>query len=324
VAVPGKSTVECRVSRAYRGKLDTQPDVAIARLAAEQWGVVSLHELLQCGVSDDGVERRVKSGRLHRIHRGVYAVGHPNIPLEGRFLAATKACGPTVALSHYSAAALWGLVDWDDRRLEVTVPGPATRTHPGIRVHRSATLARDDVTRRHGIWTTTPARTILDLSGRLDEEELEAVIAEAHTQDKTITNQLTDLLTLHRYHRGIASLRALMESHREPKRTRSRWERRLLKLIRQRGLPEPQTNAKVHGHEVDLYFPDHQLVVEFDSFTFHSSRRAFETDRYRDQRLAARGIVVLRVTWLQLTRTPEQVVDRIAQALSLRSARARG
>ncbi|HKE81114.1 MAG TPA: hypothetical protein VKB54_17485 [Solirubrobacteraceae bacterium] len=62
------------------------------------------------------------------MHRAVYAVGHANPPLEGRFLAAVKACGPGAALSHFSAAALWGFVDWDARRFEVTVPG--TRSAP--------------------------------------------------------------------------------------------------------------------------------------------------------------------------------------------------
>ena len=138
-----------------------KPDTAIARLAAEQWGVLSLHDLLQCGVSAGGVKRRLQSGRLHRLHRGVYAVGHPNIPLEGHFLAATKACGPTAVLSHYSAATLWGLVDWDDRRPEVIAA--TVKDHTGIRSHRSRTLRREDVTRRQGIPVTTPARTIRDL-----------------------------------------------------------------------------------------------------------------------------------------------------------------
>ena len=150
--------------------------------------------------------------------------------------------------------------------------------------------------------------------------ELESIVAEAHAQDRRITARLEALLTRHRHRRGVAPLRALIDSHREPQRTRSRAERRLLNRIRKRGLPHPAANERVAGHEVDLLWAEEKLIVEFDSFRFHSSRRAFETDRRRDQDLAALGYIVIRVTWLQLTREPESTVDRIAAALTLRSA----
>jgi predicted transcriptional regulator of viral defense system len=123
-------------------KLDTRPDVRVARLAADAWGVLSLDELYACGLSDDAASDRVRSGRLHRLHRGVYAVGHASVTVEGRFLAAVKACGPRAVLSHRAAAALWGFMDWDHRHPEVTVVGSATSVHRGIRVHRTATLDR--------------------------------------------------------------------------------------------------------------------------------------------------------------------------------------
>jgi hypothetical protein len=104
---------EHRVRRPSTDQLDTRPDVLVARVAAEQWGVLSVEELRQCGLSRDGIAVRVRNGQLHPMHRGVYAVGHDNPPLAGRFLAAVKACGPRAVLSHYSAAALWGIVAWD-------------------------------------------------------------------------------------------------------------------------------------------------------------------------------------------------------------------
>jgi Transcriptional regulator, AbiEi antitoxin len=100
------------------------PDLLVAVRAAGEWGVLSPIELRACGLSAKGIAVRARQGRLHRIHRGVYAVGHAGVPLEGRFLAAVKACGPGAVLSHYSAAALWGLVDWDDRRIQVIVTSP--------------------------------------------------------------------------------------------------------------------------------------------------------------------------------------------------------
>ena len=89
-----------------RKEPDNDADRNVAWLASEEWGVLSLEELRRCGVTEDKVFRRVRRGRLHVLHRGVYAVGHPNVPLEGRFLAAVKACGSGAVLSHLSAAAL--------------------------------------------------------------------------------------------------------------------------------------------------------------------------------------------------------------------------
>jgi predicted transcriptional regulator of viral defense system len=128
-----------RASRPRADKVDNGADLRVASRAAEQWGVLSLDELRACGLSRDAVVVRASNGRLHRLHRAVYAVGHDNPPLEGRFLAAVKACGPDAVLSHFSAAALLGLIPWENRYLEVTVLGSSTRVHGGIRVHRTCT-----------------------------------------------------------------------------------------------------------------------------------------------------------------------------------------
>jgi predicted transcriptional regulator of viral defense system len=137
--------------------------LAVARRAAEQWGVLSLEELLACGLNRKAVGVRVNGGRLHRLHRGVYAVGHANPPLEGRWLAAVKASGPSAVLSHLSAAALWGIVEGRERRPDVTLRGPGTRLVPGVRLHRAA-LDADDRGRCAGIPVTSPARTLVDLA----------------------------------------------------------------------------------------------------------------------------------------------------------------
>ena len=120
-----------RVCRDIPDKPHARPDVRVARAAAGQWGVLSLDELFACGLSRGAVSGRVLNGRLHLIHRGVYAVGHANLSLEGRFLAAVKACGAGAVLSHHSAAALWGFMQWEERHPEVTVVGTAARRAPG-------------------------------------------------------------------------------------------------------------------------------------------------------------------------------------------------
>src|SRR4051812_25297848 len=130
------------------------------RLAGEQHGVLTHAELRACGLSRRQIQHRVREGWLHRQYVGVYAVGHANLTLEGRFLAAVKACGERAVLSHRSAAALFGFVEWQERLIDVTVEG-SSRRHPTLRVHRSATVDR---VREKGIPVTTPARTLVDLA----------------------------------------------------------------------------------------------------------------------------------------------------------------
>src|SRR3954453_13706859 len=172
--MPAPSGNACQVSCRDGTKADKGPDVDVARVAAGQWGVLSLDELFACGLSPSPVLTRVRNGRLHPVHRGVYAVGHAKVPLEGRFLAAVKACGRTAVLSHHSAATLWGFMPWEERPPEVTVLGTAPQAHPGLRVHRTTRLDLDDTTRHHGIPLTTPARTLLDLAATLDPRPLRA------------------------------------------------------------------------------------------------------------------------------------------------------
>jgi very-short-patch-repair endonuclease len=136
----------------------------VADIAARQHGVVSAPQLAWAGLSASAITRWAATGRIHRLHRGVYAVGHANVTIEGRWLAAVLACGEGVVLSHESAAALWGISPRCPSLVHVTVPGyNGRRKRAGIRLHRSATLTRRDTTRRRNIPVTTHARTLDDL-----------------------------------------------------------------------------------------------------------------------------------------------------------------
>jgi very-short-patch-repair endonuclease len=274
--------------------------VLVAELAAEQWGVVTLQELLRCGVTGREVEGRVRKGHLHRVHRAVYAVGHPNLPLQGRFLAATKACGPTAVLSHYSAATLWGLVDWDGRDPEVTVPGTTTRKHRGIRVHRSLTLTRADVMRRQGIWVTAPARTIHDLSSVLPYKGVRRAAREALSRR---------LVATHRLPPRIAATIAP---------TRSELEDAVLDLVLDAGFQRPDVNKpiEIHGRRVipDFRWPAQRLVVEADGAKWHDNAIARQDDAERQALLEAHGERVLRVTWHQAISQPRETIARLEDA----------
>lgn len=140
-------------------------DPGLAEITHRQWGVVTRAQLTALGIRDRGVRDWVQNGRLPRLYRGVYAVGHDRLRLEGRWLAAVMACGPGAVLSYRDAAQLWGLRQSGSGFIDVTVPSRnGRRAQSGIRLHRATRLAPGDVTARHGIPVTTVARTLLDLA----------------------------------------------------------------------------------------------------------------------------------------------------------------
>jgi very-short-patch-repair endonuclease len=307
---------ERRLHRADADELDTRADVRVARRAAEEWGVLSLDELRACGLSSDAVSVRVANGRLHPRHRGVYAVGHANPPLEGRFLAAVKACGPGAVLSHFSAAALLGFVRWDDRYPEVTVRGPATRVHAGIRVHRSGALDPQDVARHDGIAVTAPARTLLDLASTVDYLALRRAVRQAQSLGRVDIRHLVEVLRRLGPRRGSRNLARVVATGPAP--TRSMLEDAVLDLVLSGGLAHPAVNAPlvVGGRRVvpDFRWPRERLVVEADGAAWHDHKLAREDDAERQALLEAHGERVVRVTWHQAITRRAETLARLRAA----------
>jgi Transcriptional regulator, AbiEi antitoxin len=200
----------CRVCCPMRNKPDNRPDVVVARLAAAELGVLSADELRRCGLSRRMVADRVDQGHLHRLHHGVYAVGHPNIPIEGRFLAAVKACGHGAVLSHFSAGAVWEMVEWDGRHVEVTVLDTTPRVHAGIRVHRTCLLEARDVRRHRGIPVTSPARTALDLCSQLPERAARRAVRKGVSQGLLNARRLLEILDRQARRPGAKRLRQIV------------------------------------------------------------------------------------------------------------------
>jgi predicted transcriptional regulator of viral defense system len=183
----------------------TPPDWRVAELAARQWGVVSVAQLQALGLGKDAVQRRVRAGRLHRLHQGVYAVGHTVLRREGRWLAAVLACGKGAVLSHRSAAAHWGLLQTQATRIDVTAP----RTRAGnarIRLHRSRSLIACDTTTHQGIPTTSIPRTLLDLAATVKPDRLERALAQAEHLELYDHRAITELLARANGHRGKGAL----------------------------------------------------------------------------------------------------------------------
>jgi hypothetical protein len=294
-------------------KFDT--DRRIAALAARQHGVVSRRQLRALGVDDSAVAYRVRVGRLHRLHVGVYAVGHVAVGRRGRWLAAVLACGDGAVLSHAAAGALWGLRPSAAARIDVTVATAAGRNDPTLRPHRSA-LPAGETTALHGIPVTTPARTILDLAATLQRRPLERLLDTAENTRLTDVAILDALARAHPRHRGAKRLREALHTHTPGSTlTRSELEERFLALCDAAGIDRPLVNHHVAGRERDFVFPSRRLVIETDSWRHHQSRQAFEDDRHRDATLLRAGYRTLRVTHRWLTTEPGEVVATLRAVL---------
>jgi hypothetical protein len=270
-------------------------DAEVAALAARQHGVVTRRQLLALGLSNSAIDRSARGGRLHRLHRGVFAVGHTVLTVDGRWMAATLATGGV--LSHGTAAAAWDLRRVATGTIHLSVRGDGGRLRRrGVRIHRSATLEPQDTTTLRGIPVTTPLRTIVDLATTLEGRPLEQLL------DRADQRQLIDFAELHQ--RPIPrSLQAVVSLYAAgTTATRSELEERFLRLCDYHGIPRPEVNAVIEGHEVDSVWRAKRLIVEVDGYAYHRSPTAFETDRERDVLLAVAGWRVLRFTWTQITR----------------------
>ena len=208
-------------------------------LAAQQHGVVSATQLLERGLPRTAIQVRLRNGRLHPIHRGVYAVGHGALTLKARFMAAVLAGGPGAALGYRSAGAEWECMEWiDDLYLvEVVIPRSAPLRHPGVRIHRTRSLDARDVRRHDGIPITTPARTLLDLADILPEKGLRRAVRQAQALGLVSVRQIADVLTRAQGRRGAQRLAALIADGPTP--TRSDLEDLVLGVVVDGGLQRP-------------------------------------------------------------------------------------
>jgi hypothetical protein len=296
----------------------------LAALATRQNGVFSLAQLEALGLARATVYKRAARGRLHRIHRAVYAL----FPVElltrhGQYMAAVLACGSGAVLSHRSAAALLELRPTDRAGIDVTVPGKSSLGRDGIDVHRSTTLdPRLDTTVVDGIPCTTVARTLLGLCGVVPRRAVERAFDQAEISGRLDLRPLQSQLDRNRPRPEAAILRAILDRHRAGSTvTWNDFEERFLAVCRGAGLPDPQVNAWVTPPDgetalrVDFLWRDARLIVETDGHATHGTREAFERDRLRDQRLIAAGWRVVRITWRQLTEEPERVARLIVGLL---------
>lgn len=263
-------------------------------------------QLLALGCDDDWIFYRLKTGRLHRVYPGVYAVAYPRTPPLDRAAAAVLACGPQAVLSHSSAAALWGFARRWQEPFEVTVPGD--RRPRQIRVHRSQALLPRDRTRQLGIAVTSPARTVLDYAPTLADNRVGRLVDDA-LRGPLNRDALADVVTRNSRRPGAARLEPFVSERGAP--TRSQFEREFKAFARRFRLPPFELNVFVCGREVDVVFRAERVIVELDGYKFHDGRFAFERDRDQDVDALTRGFITVRITWSRMTLAPAKETARM-------------
>lgn len=301
-------------------------DERVRELAERQYGTVSRRQLLAVGLTDGQVMRGIQNGRLVPIRRGVYALGHAALGRHARLVSAVLLCGPGAAVSHRSAAFLWGCARWPGL-VEVASPRVGRRRgriaperlEPPL-VHRPRRLDPRDLTVVRGIPVTGVARTLVDLAAVLPRARLSDVLSEATRKRLVEVEAIRRALAESRGRAGVGELRRLLDRwHPAAALTRSELEVRFIRFLREFGFPAPEVNRRIAGLEVDFYWAEQGLVVELDGREYHDTGRGFEQDRERTARLELAGLRVLRLTWSMVNAEPARTAAKLEAYFRLTS-----
>lgn len=283
----------------------------IAQIAGSQAGVVTRGELIGAGVTPAEIKRRLAKGLLLTEYRGVYRVGHRAPSPEATYLAAVKACGEEAGLSGRPAGWLLRLLKGAPPRPEVT--SPRQRDIPGLATQCCRALDRRDLIMFRGIPVTTVPRTLIDLAALLKEDQLARVCHEASVVHRTTPADVERALGRKPNAPGAATLRRILRG--DVHLTLSKLEREFLRLLREQGLPLPETNKPADGRYVDCRWPELRLTVELDSYRYHGSRHAWEQDHRRAREAYARGDDFRRYNWGDVFEEPAAMLAELHRLL---------
>lgn len=279
-------------------------------MAAKHW-VLSVAELHELGWSERQIRHGAATGRLHRKHRGVYAVGRPQLSFEGFCRAAWLACGPGSAVSHITSARCHQIRE-STGAIQISVPRQRT-THPGLIVHRPRSLPLDDIVMHDGFAVTRVARTLLDMSPGQPVDRVAKWIHEAGVVGVLDFREILAVLGREQHHLGRGVLEAAMGA--EVALTRSGLERAFLAIVRRARMPKPRVNEHVWSgvalEEVDLHWPELGLIVEVDGGAVHWSRWRRRKDAAKDARFRAIGWTVWRIPEHEITLAPDAVATEL-------------
>jgi very-short-patch-repair endonuclease len=293
----------------------THRDRVVGGLADRQHGVVSRAQLLAAGQTPRVIRRAVEAGRLRLVFRGVYAVGHVALRCEGWWMAALLACGQGAALSHRTAAMVWGLQTGPTLPIDVTTSTDHGRRHRQITTHRML-LAPFDALVRDNLRVTSPSRTIVDLAASLEGRALRDTVERAQDLRRFDPDDIRSTLARAPRRPGTRRLHDLITVLAPDKdNARSHLERLFVALTRRARLPKPATNHEIAGRRRDFTWPDQRLVVETDGYRYHSSRQARRRDNRRDRQLTALGWRPVRFTYEEIAFEPGEVAQELVRLL---------
>jgi len=279
----------------------------ITAQASKQWGNVTTAQLADCGVSGAVISRWVAEGRLDRVLRGVYAVGHRSPAPEAFWAAVLLGYGEASVLTRRTSLALHGLGQ-PPHTITVAVPKQARRQRR-VEPHSSMPFERDEVVIRRGLRTTSIERTLLDLAAI--GEPIERLVAEATAKRLTSVAKLRTYVERRSGARGAARLRSCIEG----RQTRSKAEEEFARWLEAQGLPKPDFNVPFGPYTLDVLWPEARLVVEIDTYETHGTRHSFEADRERDGYLLGKGLRTRRVTPRQWRERPKTLRSQLAADL---------
>jgi hypothetical protein len=305
-------------SEGHSFKIDQ--DRLILDLARRQHGHVARWQLLDLGATQGLIAGRLAAGAWVAVHQGVYCIGPRRNDPVSRAAAAVLACGPEAVLSHASAASLWGFLPRWTFPMDVTTK--VKRSRPGITTHRCQALISADNSLQLGVKVTSRARTLLDISPRLPSKQLTRTVNNALREHEVSQDALSDVIGRNPLHPGATLLTPFLDLP-GGNPTNSYLEDDFLPFLATYGLPTPLTNVIVNGRQVDVYFPEHNLIVELDGWGYHNTRHAFETDRERDAHQLAHGIQTVRITKDRVTANPAREAERLQSILDLAAAYSR-
>ena len=291
------------------------------RIASRQHRIVTTRRLRCLGFSPSWVTRQIGDGEITRLHHKVYLVGPGPPSRKGRWLAAVLGAGEGALLCRTHAAALWGFAKARGSRIDVVVPAHRRPKLMGVRVHRCRRIHQDDVSLVDSIPVTSAERSLCDLASVLPYADLKRAFERAERLRLLDHKKLRKAVERMEGTKGASTMRSLLGYDPRPAaETRSELEIAFLELVTNAGLPPYQRNVSVHGYDVDAYWPEANLVVELQSYTWHSDPEAFERDHAKLAALHLAGCEVLALTYRQMTQESEWVIEAIRTLLSARPA----
>jgi very-short-patch-repair endonuclease len=303
---------QSRILSGNRKQLDV-----VRAIAAGQGGIVDRAQLLAAGVSSTAIHRALHSGRLHRIHHGIYSTQAPELATEDALLiAALMAAGDGAALSHGTAAWRWHLIPAPPNRIELSVPRARTPQR-GVALFQ-AQLRADDLTLNARLPSTSVPRTLLDLAARYDRRALAKALAEAEFHHDLRPADVE--ATLRRGHPGSAHLRHALEQHAPGHgQVRSDLERRFRALLIRHRIDLPLRNAPLGPWTVDCLWPERRVVVELDGRQ-HARPHQADSDDDRDLWLRRHRYVARRYGRRQVDARPDEVIADLLDAFTQAAA----